>query len=461
MYPRSSGGRPAPYTPPPEPRGAHGSHPSVAVDNRVDMLRPYKWEPAPDISPRRPRFMPTPTLGHKRRFANRSPHTVKRQCINSNPQLPMGSPDLSGHGEVVAGSSGFPTAQPHRSPQPVLELPLKPPFIQALEEYVKDKLSRQMMGMFVACHQQPPDFLRKEAMRALLHRDISVYYPGARLFLTGSSLNGLGSRTSDADLCLLLEGSRAPLHVLDVLLRLFIWLPYIQHVVLVRAKVPILKFKERGGDLEFDLNVNNTVGIRNTFLMRSYANADPRVGPIVLVVKKWARYHQINDASQGTLSSYSLVLMVLNFLQTRQTPVIPSLQRDHPQCFNPNMPIDGVPEAADKVPRYLSGNKACLGELFLGFLKYYATEFRWDKQVISVREACVFDKTDSLQWKNKYICVEEPFDRTNVARAVHKEDKFKAIKDQFFESWCTLQREKDLNSILPVQALIAEDNCKR
>lgn len=76
---------------------------------------------------------------------------------------------------------------------------------------------------------------------------------------------------------------------------------------------------------------------------------------MILVVKKWARHHQINDASKGTLSSYTLVLMVLHYLQSqyshryrqvlsffesfeshllfyaaRKDPVIPSLQMDYP-----------------------------------------------------------------------------------------------------------------------------------
>lgn len=42
-----------------------------------------------------------------------------------------------------------------------------------------------------------------------------------------------------------------------------------------------------------------------------------RVRPLVLVVKKWARFHEINDASRGTLSSYSLALMVLHYLQSK------------------------------------------------------------------------------------------------------------------------------------------------
>lgn len=42
-----------------------------------------------------------------------------------------------------------------------------------------------------------------------------------------------------------------------------------------------------------------------------------RVRPLVLVIKKWASFHDINDASRGTLNSYSLVLMVLHYLQSK------------------------------------------------------------------------------------------------------------------------------------------------
>ena len=34
-----------------------------------------------------------------------------------------------------------------------------------------------------------------------------------------------------------------------------------------------------------------------------------------MLVKKWAKTHGINDASQGTLSSYALTLMVIHYLQ--------------------------------------------------------------------------------------------------------------------------------------------------
>lgn len=82
------------------------------------------------------------------------------------------------------------------------------------------------------------------------------------------------------------------------------------------AKVPLLKFYHSCG-VDVDINYNNCVGIHNTHLLHCYAKADWRVQPLVLVVKLWAQVHCINDARNMTISSYSLALMVIHFLQCK------------------------------------------------------------------------------------------------------------------------------------------------
>ncbi|XP_056314480.1 poly(A) RNA polymerase GLD2 [Danio aesculapii] len=319
---------------------------------------------------------------------------------------------------------------------------------------VKDKLSQQILNLLFACEQQSDDLEKKESCRAALQNDIKRIFPCAKVFLGGSSLNGFGSRSSDADLCLIIQEGpvnhrKDAVYVLSLVRKLLYKLSYIEKPQLIRAKVPIVKFRNSISGVEFDLNFNNTVGIRNTFLLRTYAFVEKRVRPIVLVVKKWANHHCINDASRGTLSSYTLVLMVLHYLQTLPDPVIPCLQRDYPTCFDPRMDIHLVPNGPSDIPAFVSRNKSSLGDLFLGFLRYYATVFKWDKQVISVRTAKALPKSGFKEWKDKFICVEEPFNRTNTARAVHERMKFEAIKAAFIESYRLLQLRKDLNFILP------------
>lgn len=456
-----------------------------------DKLPLYEWRPTPPTPPVRPSHTPNDNRGRKRQHSDYSPQVAKYPRLESysrhyspypavrntlpppphphRPHPPPPPPPLPhpppypNHAVAGPSRSDFShfNSSSQASPQP--RVPALPKSHNSLQAYARDELSGQMVELFEACQQQVSDLERKERVRAQLQQEIQRVYAVARLYLTGSSMNGLGCRSSDADLCLVIRGMKRPdpIHVLSTLQRLFRSLSYIERTQLIRAKVPILRFREKGSDLEFDLNVNNTVGIRNTFLLKSYANADLRIRPMILVVKKWAAYHHINDASKGTLSSYTLVLMVLHYLQTLNDPVLPSLQMDYPECFNPFLDIDTVPERPKNIPAYNSRNQSSLGELLLGFLKYYATSFRWDSLVISVREARALPKSTSQEWKNKFICIEEPFERNNVARAVHEKIKFDIIKAQFAESCRILQKWRDLNSIIPLEDIINKESSRR
>lgn len=61
---------------------------------------------------------------------------------------------------------------------------------------------------------------------------------------------------------------------------------------------------------------------------------DWRLRPLTLVVKLWAQHHNINDAKNMTISSYSLVLMVIHFLQYGVSPpILPCLHAMYPDKF--------------------------------------------------------------------------------------------------------------------------------
>ncbi|KAM5264460.1 poly(A) RNA polymerase GLD2 isoform 11-T11 [Ctenodactylus gundi] len=282
----------------------------------------------------------------------------------------------------------------------------------------KDKLSQQILELFEVCQQQISDLKKKELCRTQLQREIQLLFPQSRLFLVGSSLNGFGTRSSDGDLCLVVKEEPVnqkteARHILTLVHKHFCTRlsGYIERPQLIRAKVPIVKFRDKVSCVEFDLNVNNIVGIRNTFLLRTYAYPLPE-------------------------------------------PILPSLQKIYPESFSPAVQLHLVHQTPCNVHPYLSKNESSLGDLLLGFLKYYATEFDWDSQMISVREAKAIPRPDGMEWRNKYICVEEPFDGTNTARAVHEKQKFDMIKDQFLKSWQRLKNKRDLNSILPLRTAI-------
>ncbi|NWV40750.1 GLD2 polymerase, partial [Grantiella picta] len=434
--------------------------------------------------------------GRKRQSQQSVPDDAKRQRIHSHSSetavvsqtVPLPERRRSFPASVSVLS---PVLRAHASPAligcvPPLQATWFPCPTETRLPVATDQLSKQVLDLFQACRQQTSDLNRKELCRTELQKEIQLIFPQSRLFLVGSSLNGFGTRTSDGDLCLVVKEEPIPTfffnfnttfqvnqkteatHILSLVQKLFSakLCNYIERPQLIRAKVPIVKFRDKkfntmmldfffllpNSNVDFDLNVNNVIGIRNTFLLRTYAFIENRVRPLVLVVKKWASFHEINDASRGTLNSYSLALMVLHYLQTLPEPILPCLQKNYPECFDSTMQLHLVHQAPRTIPPYISKNESSLGDLVIGFFKYYATEFDWSHQMISVREGKAIPRHDGTEWRNKFICIEEPFDGTNTARAVHEKQKFDVIRGEFAQAWRLLRDKKDLNCILPLKA---------
>lgn len=159
-----------------------------------------------------------------------------------------------------------------------------------------------------------------------------------------------------------------------------------QEFNLIEARVPILRFTDRRHKVEVDINFNNSVGIRNTHLLYCYSQLEWRLRPIALTIKQWAQYHNINNAKNMTISSYSLMLMVIHFLQAGvNPPVLPCLHKMYPEKFSILQPTDfGYVDMNEVMAPYQSENNQTLGELLLNFLHYYSI-FEYGKFAISIR----------------------------------------------------------------------------
>lgn len=308
--------------------------------------------------------------------------------------------------------------------------------VQDRFKYVSDEMYRYAQSNLQSGDRLQQKLRLRSALLAIFRRD----FPAASLHLVGSSCNGFANDTSDADFCLMLTHERQidqkneALFYLQSLRKNLRHVPSMRNIQLIKAKVPILKFRDTISSCDCDVNVNNATGIRNTHLLRTYSRIDDRVRPMVLAVKRWAKVRRINDASQGTLSSYSLVLMVLHYMQSGcHPPCIVSLQDKYPDYFDLSLNVDMLPmfDPTDKIPCNQSENRESLGELLAGFFKYYAKTFRWDFLVASVRLGRAIPRSISNEWTGKYMCIEEPFDRTNTARAVYQYHSFEIIRKEF------------------------------
>lgn len=184
-------------------------------------------------------------------------------------------------------------------------------------------------------------------------------------------------------------------------------------VCVSHAKVPIVKIWDPELRLACDMNVNNTLALENTRMIRTYVEVDERVRPLAMTVKHWTKRRILNDAALGgTLSSYTWICLIISFLQTRSPPILPSLQaRPHEKRVTEDGLVCSFDDDIKTLSQFGRHNKQSVGELLFQFFRYYGHELDYETNVISVREGTLTNKV-AKGWHllmNNRLCVEEPF----------------------------------------------------
>lgn len=376
------------------------------------------------------------------------------QCMPSSHFAP--GPSLPTIARSLIGPGPSARQVPYQDPSPVAKGPesfyqLQNVMVKFLhdvpETFLNDTLSKDIWSHFIQGQQPGPMFKQKIDLWCELDQVLSSSF---RCFIHafGSTLNGFGSEESDLDLCLFYDSEsdnakQKGRKDVEMLARVRKILrakcqKYISgNMELIPAKVPILKFYDSFGHLEVDLSCNNPLSVKNTHLLFCYSQMDWRVRPLVLAIKAWAKRNDINDAKNSTLSSYTLTLMILHFLQSGvNPPVIPSLQKLHPNIFGISVPPSEL-SFIHNIPSEKSKNNLTLGQLLKSFFVYYNDRFDFTRDAGSIREGKVIPINDCQtyarvnklipgQW-DAYICMEEPFERTNAGRAVVRRERFDII----------------------------------
>ncbi|XP_064619135.1 poly(A) RNA polymerase gld-2 homolog A-like isoform X2 [Lineus longissimus] len=339
---------------------------------------------------------------------------------------------------------------------PVEDVRVPPPHVAA---HPDQKITNHIWQHFLDKQQTQEAYQKKMRLREALYTVTKGIFPYCGLYMVGSSMSGFGSVYSDLDMCLMLshkaiDQKKEATDILALLLKSLKKCTFIKQMELIRARVPILKFRDKIANVECDLNVNNSVGIRNTHLLGAYSRMDWRVRPLVLFTKHWAQFHDINDARKMTISSYSLSMMVLHYLQCGcNPPVLPSLHKLEPDKYSFERDVRTL-SLAETLPEFQTKNKETLAELFLGFLEYYACKFDFENDVISIRLGTKVPKRiiarqsfqgPAAQWK--FLCIEEPFDLSNTSRSVYDQYTFMRILQVFKVSHRRLHSTRNIMSL--------------
>ena len=191
-------------------------------------------------------------------------------------------------------------------------------------------------------------------------------------------------------------------------------------VCIPQAKVRIVKVWDPELELACDMNVNNVAALENTRMIRTYIQIDDRVRPLAMIIKHWTKQRLLNDAGiGGTISSYTWICLIINFLQTRNPPILPAL---HNLPFREIDRITGQPshsgfaDDVDKLRGFGDANKETVGHLLFHFFRLYGHEVDYEKEAISVRQGKRILREEKgwhpgggqKEGTNR-LCVEEPF----------------------------------------------------
>ncbi|KAH7459531.1 UTP:RNA uridylyltransferase 1 [Phytophthora ramorum] len=305
----------------------------------------------------------------------------------------------------------------------------------------------------------------------------------------GSSANEFGNEHSDMDMCLVLPEVNTPTVeekqriLLEVVARLESRPDLFASVDTTRltARIPIVMFVSRASGIECDLCVENRLAQRNTSLLRAYASADSRVRTLAYVIKRFVKQRRMNCAAEGTLSSYGYLLLLIHYLQRQDPPVLPVLQTlppnwpDEPReklpsilCRGPSEELDpsasNGTEGHSGIETYFydpfafrepneklaslrdfgARNTQSVGELLLGFLRYYGLQFDATRDVVSVRRADAGtvtkdEKRHTSQWRfTTRLSIEDPFEVGYDVAHVLKGSRDKYIRQQFVRAYVLL-----------------------
>ncbi|ORM40297.1 UTP:RNA uridylyltransferase 1 [Babesia sp. Xinjiang] len=195
----------------------------------------------------------------------------------------------------------------------------------------------------------------------------------------GSCENGLWVRGSDVDMCLEIPNcnhKRQWLSKLNLIRSTLSNSDIISHISIISAKVPIAKLYNRDNHNFCDISINNTVALNNTRFVKAMTRLDFRVVKLARFIKYWATCRCINNRSQGTLSSYTLILQLFYFMQNRSPPILPLFKdiETSIEGSDDEERTSFMTDSSDIFAKcdYLQQNTESITELLFDFFRFYS-----------------------------------------------------------------------------------------
>ncbi|KPJ04642.1 Poly(A) RNA polymerase, mitochondrial [Papilio xuthus] len=193
------------------------------------------------------------------------------------------------------------------------------------------------------------------------------------------------------------------------------------------ARVPILKCTHHLAALHCDLAASNTSGVYMSELLWQLGALDPRVRPLIFVVRRWASAVGLTNSHPGRwITNFPLTLMVLFFLQQKRKSgfILPSLKllvdragKEDIRIAEENINCTFLRDL-NKLPHEEYGQSdEDLHTLLLQFFEFYA-QFDFKEYAISINKGVPIRKPNALP-----LYIVNPLEQAlNVSRNVSYEE---------------------------------------
>lgn len=80
-----------------------------------------------------------------------------------------------------------------------------------------------------------------------------------------------------------------------------------------------MKLTDKMSDVKVDISFNMRNGVKSAELIKDFKQRFPVLSKLVLVLKQFLLQRDLNEVFTGGISSYSLILMTISFLQVRHS----------------------------------------------------------------------------------------------------------------------------------------------
>ena len=252
---------------------------------------------------------------------------------------------------------------------------------------------------------------------------VQTKYKNSKCYLHGSNASKLSLKNSDVDICVDIDKITWS-EFSEVMIKIFEKNKF-TNIKNIEAKTNLIKFYDPIEKLDCDLAFDSNFCVKKAEIINQYTKLNSKVRDLILLVKYFVKKRNIYQSTEGYPNSLCYSMMCLYFLQ--YSNIIPIFK--HKMLKNEEIEYD-----FETIKENQSDQDISISNLFIGFMNFYAFQFDFENDCISVREGKNIPKKETEISKTntpisinfvrlliffQVFCVEDPMILTeNCCRSV-------------------------------------------